>query len=94
MEEVETKIEMRKAFSIIKIVIAMIAIFLVVAGVYNNSLNINILFLLAFFTFFLTLIETYFFKRERWKFHCRYDACNWIFISIFPILTLEEVLSR
>ncbi|GAE37594.1 hypothetical protein [Halalkalibacter akibai] len=60
----ETKIEMRKAFSIIKIVIAMIAIYLVVAGVYNNSLNINILFLLAFFTFFLTLIETYFSKRK------------------------------
>ena len=58
----ETKIEKGKAFSIIKIVIAMIAIFLVVAGIFNNSLNIKILFLLASLTFFLTLIETYFSK--------------------------------
>ena len=58
----ETEIAMRKAFSIIKIVIAIIATFFVVAGVYNNSLNINVLFLLAFCTFLLTLIETYFSK--------------------------------
>jgi uncharacterized membrane protein YiaA len=61
---VETKNETIKAFSIIKTVIAMIAIFIVTIGLFNNNLNIRILFLLASFTFCLNLFNTYFPKRK------------------------------
>ncbi|MFC0562351.1 hypothetical protein [Halalkalibacter alkalisediminis] len=60
----ETKNEKGKIFSVIKVVIAMIAIFTVVIGLFNNSLNIRILFLLASFSFCLPLIDPYFSKRK------------------------------
>lgn len=52
--------EKGKTFSVIKIVIAIISILIVIVGVFNNSLNVNILFLLASLTFFVSVIENYY----------------------------------
>ncbi|WP_332694376.1 hypothetical protein [Halalkalibacter lacteus] len=60
MKKVEN--EKGKTFFVIKIVTAIISILIVMVGVFNNSLNVNILFLLAGFIFSLSVIETYFLK--------------------------------
>lgn len=57
-----------RIFSLIKILIAIIACFAFVLGLLNNRLNLNILFLFGSFSFLTSVIENYFLDRKSWNF--------------------------
>lgn len=69
-----------KAFSVIKFVIAIISILIVIVGVLNKSINVNILFLFASLTFSVTVAENYYLNGK----HSRANA-DMLFAIIFLI---------
>ncbi|MFJ5718313.1 hypothetical protein [Neobacillus sp. NPDC093127] len=52
-----------KAFSVMKVFLALIAILVILIGLINSGLQIYLLFLVASFTFVLSATESYILKR-------------------------------